>query len=400
MTPDILIIGGGIFGLTAALALRTRGYAVRVLDHGPVPHPLAASTDISKVVRIEYGADEVYTALAERAREGWLRWNEEWGEELYHEDGLLMLSRGSMQPGGFAYESYYLLRARGHELERLDGETIARRYPAWNAEVYRDGYFNRKGGYAESGRVVAALAQRARDAGIEISGEQYVEEIVEAKGRVTGVRLANGERLAAGQVVVAAGAWTPLLVPELQSVMRAVGQPVFHLQPADPARFRPPHFHTFAAAVSQTGWYGFSMHPREHVLKVANHGLGRVVHPRNDERVVTQEQMAMLRDFLAQTFPELVGAPVVYTRLCLYCDVLDGHFWIDRHPQKEGLAVASGGSGHGFKFAPVLGELIADAVEGKANPDLARFRWRKLGAETVNEEATRHKVRQNKKANG
>lgn len=389
MKHEIVIIGGGIFGLTAALALRARGHGVMALDQGPAPHPLAASTDISKVVRIEYGADEAYTALAERAREGWLRWNQMWGEPLYHEEGLLVLSRGPMAPGSFAYDSYQMLQKRGHALERLDAATIARRYPAWNAELYSDGYFNPKGGYAESGRVVAALAEWAQAEGVAVRGEQPVEGLLEENGRVRGVRLANGEQIRARQVVVAAGAWTPLLLPELQPVMRVVGQPVFHLQPEDTERFRPPHFHTFTAAVSETGWYGFSLHPREHVLKVANHGVGRVVHPRRDARLVTDEQAAALRDFLAQAFPELVDAPIVYTRLCLYCDVLDGHFWIDRHPQREGLVVASGGSGHGFKFAPVLGELIADAVEGRPNPELQRFRRRSLGEETVNEEAAR-----------
>ncbi|MFW6097330.1 MAG: FAD-dependent oxidoreductase [Chloroflexota bacterium] len=390
MIPDTLIIGGGIYGLTAALALQGRGRQVAVIDHGPVPHPLAASTDISKVVRVEYGADEQYTALAERAREGWLRWNEEFGEELYHEDGLLMLTQEAMRPGGFTYESYHLLTKRGHDLERLDGETVARRYPAWNAQLYCDGYFNPRGGYAESGRMVLALAQRAKEAGIAFYTGKFVDEIVQEAGRVRGVRLGNGQQMEAAEVVVAAGAWTPLLVPELQDVMVAVGQPVFHLQPQNPDVYRPPHFHTFAAAVSRTGWYGFSLHPRENVIKIANHGVGLRIDPRHDERRVTDEQVGKLRDFLAQTFPKLADAPLIYTRLCLYCDVRDGHFWIDRHPDIEGLAVASGGSGHGFKFAPVLGDLIADAVEGKENGDLARFRWRELDDATVIEEATRY----------
>lgn len=393
MTTQILIIGGGIFGMAAALELRARGYAVRVLDQGSMPHPLAASTDISKVVRIEYGADEPYTALAESAREGWLRWNQMFGQDLYHEDGLLMLSRGAMTPGGFTHDSYHMLRQRGHRLERLDGPAIARRFPAWNAELYRDGYFNTKGGYAESGRVVAALVAEAQKEGVQIDGDHPVSALLREGGRVRGVQLSNGQEVTADEVIVAAGAWTPLLLPELQGVIRVVGQPVFHLKPQNPERFRTPYFYTFAAAVSETGWYGFPMHPHENVLKVANHGVGREVHPRNDVRVVTTEQIEMLRDFLSQTFPELVDAPLVYTRLCLYCDVLDGHFWIDRHPQWQGLTIASGGSGHGFKFGPVLGELIADALEGKDNPDLQRFRWRELDAATVNEEATRHKVK-------
>jgi glycine/D-amino acid oxidase-like deaminating enzyme len=83
-----------------------------------------------------------------------------------------------------------------------------------------------------------------------------------------------------------------------------------------------------------------------------------------------------LRVFLAETFPALIDAPIIYTRLCLYCDTNDGDFWIARDPERAGLVIAAGDNGHGFKFAPVLGEIIADAVEGQENPLLEKFRWR------------------------
>ena len=86
----------------------------------------------------------------------------------------------------------------------------------------------------------------------------------------------------------------------------------------------------------------------------------------------------------------LAEAPIVYTRRCLYCDTLDEHFWIDRHPHVEGLAVAAGGSGHGFKFAPVLGGLIADAIEARGNSWLPKFAWRALEATAGGEEAARY----------
>ena len=101
----ILIAGAGVFGLTAALELRRRGHEVTVIDPGPVPHPLAASTDISKVVRLEYGSDEAYTALAERAIEGWRRWNRDFGEPLFHETGVLFLKRTEPLPGSLEYDS-------------------------------------------------------------------------------------------------------------------------------------------------------------------------------------------------------------------------------------------------------------------------------------------------------
>jgi glycine/D-amino acid oxidase-like deaminating enzyme len=106
--------------------------------------------------------------------------------------------------------------------------------------------------------------------------------------------------------------------------------------------------------------------------------------------VVTPADEAALRAFLRETFPGLADAPVVHTRLCVYGDTRDGHFWIAPDPDREGLVVAAGGSGHGFKFAPVIGDLIADAALGADNPLLARFHWRPEAAPPRSEEAARY----------
>src|SRR3954470_20264417 len=110
--PQIAIVGAGIFGVTAALALRRRGIAVSLFDPGPLPHPLAESTDISKVVRLDYGADELYMSLMESALSGFRRWNAAWGEPLFHEVGVTFLTRSAMAAGGFERESYELLLRR------------------------------------------------------------------------------------------------------------------------------------------------------------------------------------------------------------------------------------------------------------------------------------------------
>ena len=392
MTPayDVIVAGAGIFGLAAALELNARQHGLAILDPGPLPHPLAASTDISKVIRMEYGTDALYMAMVEAAHVGWLRWNELLGETLYHNTGVTMLTRAPMTPGGYEYESYQMLLQRGHRPERLDSAAISRRFPAWMPGAYVDGFYHAQGGYAESGRVVAALVDLAQRQGVSVQMGQAVTAILSENGRVTGVRTADGQVIPAGHVVVAAGAWTPLLVPELAPVMRATGHPVFHLKPADPALFAPPHFTVFTADVANTGWYGFPLHPHQGVVKIANHGVGQRLHPSRDERIVTEADVRHLRAFLADTFPALVDAPIVYTRRCLYCDTLDEHFWIDRHPQLAGLTIAAGGSGHGFKFGPILGSLIADAVENQPNPWLGRFRWRALAANTTGEEAARY----------
>jgi glycine/D-amino acid oxidase-like deaminating enzyme len=389
-TVDSLIVGGGLFGLTAALELSGRGHHVAVLEQGQIPNLLAASTDISKVIRMEYGRDESYMEMAELARDGWLAWNDVFGEELYHEVGVTMLSRRPMAAGGYEYESYHTLLKRGHRPERLDGGQIARRFPAWNAERYLDGFFHALGGYAESGRIVERLAALARQRGIVLVEGQVVRNLTEAGGRVLGVETSTGDRFQAGTVIVAAGTWTRLLLPELGAVMRSVGQPVFHLRPDEPELFAAPRFTVFTADIANSGWYGFPLHPRERVVKVANHGLGLPLDPVQGVREVTAGQVRALRAFLADTFPPLAAAPIAASRLCLYCDTLDEHFWIDRHPEKSGLVVAAGGSGHGFKFGPLLGSLVADVVEGRPNRFAGRFRWRALDAGARGEEAARH----------
>jgi glycine/D-amino acid oxidase-like deaminating enzyme len=379
----ILVVGAGIFGVTAAIELRKRGHAVRLIDPGPLPHPLAASTDISKVVRLEYGADEAYTALSEKSIEGWRRWNRDFGVALYHETGLLLLRRAPLAPGTLEQDSFEVLSRRGHRPELLDASAVRRRFPAWNADRYAYGMYDPEGGFVESGRVVARLVEEARKLGVDlreaISFGSLLEAgsaIGDAPGRVGGIISTGGERVEAEQVVLALGAWTPHALPWLASELRSTGHPVFHLAPSDPEAFRPERFPVFCADIQATGYYGFPVHPVTGVLKIGRHGLGRAMHPDSLERSVTSEETADLRSFLAATFPPLQHAPIVYTRICLYCDSVDGHFWIAHDPDRPGLVVATGDSGHAFKFAPLLGPLIADVVEGRNDPLQERFRWR------------------------
>src|SRR3954454_5619960 len=183
-SSDVLVIGAGAYGITAALELRGRGFSVTVVDPGPIPHPLAASTDVSKVVRMEYGSDLQYTRMADRAIDGFIVWNEEFSEELYVNTGVLMLGRTLMQPRSYLYESYELLRSEGHRLERLGSDELRRRFPAWNADTYVDGFFGPRGGYAQSGRIIAKLANKAQRMGVAIYTPQTAAELVREGGRI------------------------------------------------------------------------------------------------------------------------------------------------------------------------------------------------------------------------
>jgi len=388
-SQTVVIIGAGIFGVTAALELRKRGYGVHLLDPGPLPHPLAESSDISKAVRMDYGADEDYLALMERGLDRWRAWNSNWPEPLFHETGVLFIRRSPMAPGGFEHDSYQLLIARGHRPVRMDSETITEHYPSWAPGQYVDGYYNPEGGYAESGRVVSHLLAQARLQGVDLHDHQSFDHFLLDGSRAAGVATRDGTIFKGHKVLIAAGAWVPYILPSLAGVFRTNGMPVFHLKPGDADPFQAKRFPVFGADISATGYYGFPVHPREGVVKIGNHGVGRQLDP-SGERKVTSGETQQLRDFLAATFPALADASIVFTRICIYCDTADGHFWIAADPEREGVTVATGGSGHGFKFAPLLGEIIADAVEGRDQPLLQKFRWRTEIRPAKSEEAARY----------
>jgi len=387
---DILVLGAGVFGVTAACELQNRGYQVALLDQGvgTRSHPLAASTDISKVVRMEYGADEFYMALVEEAMDGFRQWNEALDRPLFHEDGILMLTKHTMQPGGFEHDSYQMLLKRGHSPQRLDCDSLRTRFPAWSTEEYVDGFFHAKGGYVESGALVDALQTKAASDGVTLI-DATATDIKQDRDKATGVRTMDGRLIEADHVVVSCGAWTPVLIPELRSTVRSTGHPVFHLKPTNPKDFETPAFLTFTADIARTGWYGFPVHPSEGVVKIGRHAAGWPTDPLHDERTVPEETYRDLRAFLASTFPALADAEVTYTRRCLYADTPDGDYWIDHHPRFANLTVATGGNGHGFKMAPLLGGLIADRVLGVNNPRLDRFAWRSVNASEERMEACR-----------
>ena len=372
-----LVVGAGIFGVTAARELRARGAEVVLLDPGPVPHVAAASTDISKVVRREYGADQVYTAWMEEALEGFRRWNSELGDRLFHETGVLFMSGAPLAEGGFEADSVALLEARGAAVRRVTRDEVAARFPAWAASRLPEGMHDEAGGWVESGRLVTRLAELAVAEGV-VMRQGRALRLLERGDRVIGVAVAGQgghEHEHADEVVLCMGAWTTDLMPTLGGTLRAVAQPVFHLRPREPALFEAVRFPVFGADIARAGWYGFPLHPHAGVVKVAHHGAGLAVHPDAPARVVGRADIARLRDFLGTTFPALADAELVHTRACMYSDTADGHLLIARDPERPGLTVAAGDSGHAFKFAPLLGHWIADAALATATSP-ARFAWR------------------------
>jgi glycine/D-amino acid oxidase-like deaminating enzyme len=383
----IIVVGAGINGVTSAIELKNRGHKVALVDPGPLPHPLAASTDISKAVRAAYGPDEDYTALADRCIPIWREWNTKFGTELYHETGVLFVCGQPMRPGDFEFESARALEKQEHRFEPFDSAAFHQRFPAFAPDRFRDGFFDPHAGYAESGRTVTTLVEYAKSIGVELCERAKVTGLDEGDNSVKGVVLEDHDRVSGDAVVIATGAWTPYLLPFTKKFFRATGHPVFHLKPSNPELFLPERFPFFGADISTTGFYGFPLN--QGVVKIANHGAGREMSPDSTERVVTAAEENELSTFLRSTIPSLAEAPIVYSRVCMYCDTNDGDFWIAPDPERPNLIIATGDCGHGFKFAPVLGEIISDAVEGKSNPILKKFRWRPEVRAGVTKEAAR-----------
>lgn len=367
----VVVIGGGVFGLAAAIELRQRGWSVSLIDRGIPPHPRASSTDVSKVIRMDYGRDDFFTDLAARAMSGWNEWNRRFDRPLFHRDGFLLLSRTPLEPGGFEYDSMTALQARGQAVERLSADDIPRRFPAWAPGVHVDGYLSRAAGWAESGEVVRVLAEWAIDHGVVMIDETAIA----IEEGANGPRVRCSSQTVEGDLaVVAAGAWTARLLPELELNLIPRAMPVVHIRPANPGDFAADLFPVWGADISRTGWYGFPA-LADGAIKIGHHGNGWSDDPDSADRLPDGHE-DRLRVFLREAIPGLATGEIVHQRLCFYCDATDGAFWVDRVPARKGVVVASGGSGHGFKFGPVIGSLIADAAEGVANPELARLAWR------------------------
>jgi glycine/D-amino acid oxidase-like deaminating enzyme len=380
---SILVVGGGVFGVSAALELALRGHEVSLMDPGPIPRPAAASTDINKALRMDYGADELYLSLMEEAFVIWDKWNTEWNVPVYHEDGFLVMTQDPIQAGGFEHDSLAMLSKHGHIVQRLNSKIIKSRFPAWNSEKYVDGYFNLRAGWAESGRVVARLLQEAIAAGVLVRQGLSAVQICENNREVTGVIASDKQQYTADIVVLATGTWSPLLAERLKDIVHHIAQPVFYFRPRNADLYRAARFPVWAADISRTGWYGFPLN-KDGILKISNHGPGRKVHP-DEKRQITPDDVQHCRKFLSESLPGLTEEPFLDTKTCLYCDTWDGDFYIDRDPELPALVYATGGSGHAFKFTPVLGRLVADVVEHKTNAYTSRFAWRPQGAVRVKE---------------
>ena len=360
------VVGAGIFGIAAALALRERGHAVAVFDQGPVPHPHASSTDVAKAIRrTSYAsANDTYVELVERAARQWREWQTRFGTTVYHRTGGLTILP-SFAPGSPMYESWRYLQARGAtDAEVLSAPEVRARFPQFTVRDDEVGFYDGWRGYLESGRAVALLARLARAEGVEIHEETPVLRVEDDAdgGRVV---VAHGVH-SFDRVVVAAGVWVGHLLPHIGCHVEVTRQQMMFIEVENPGRFVGGTLPVWSMEPDTDSWYGFPL-LREGYVKVSKDLLGEVVDPDVD-RSSTPEFVEQAMAFLHRRIPEMAAGKVVGSRSCLYANTPDDHFVIDWVPGAQRILVAGGGSGHGFKFGGSIGPVIADAVEDKDNP--------------------------------
>ena len=366
------IVGAGVFGLAAAIELRSRGYAVTVFDRGAPPYENASSTDVSKAIRRTWyaGDNDTYVELVERAALRWREWERRSGESFYHQTGGLGVV-DSFEPGDPMYSSAEYLRGRGADIDVLSREEASARFPQFNLKsgevCVHDGW----AGYLESGRAVSVMARLAKEDGVELRECTPVKDVGEV-GSQAEVGVEDGGRESFDRVIVAAGCWVGNLLPAIGAGVRVTHQEMLFIVPEEPTRFARGAFPVWSLDPDGDGWYGFPM-LREGYVKVAIDAPRGTVDPDMDRGGTAKfEEQAL--GLLRERIPGLAQGRVVGGRSCLYTVTPDDHFIVDRAPGLGSVFVAGGGSGHGFKFGASIGLVIADAVEDIPNPLGDRFR--------------------------
>ncbi|HEY7699000.1 MAG TPA: FAD-dependent oxidoreductase [Vicinamibacteria bacterium] len=375
---DVVVVGAGVFGTWTGYHLLEAGRRVKVLDaYGP-GSSRASSGGETRVIRSAYGDDEIYTRFSFRSLEKWKDLSKRVGHPLFHETGVLWMARDE---DPLALRSLEVLSRVGVPHEKVTRSELEKRYPQVNFGPVSWAIWEPRAGALMARRSVHMLAlELARMGGEVVAGTALMPS---GKGHLSSIATADGRSFPAADFVFACGPWLAKVFPELLGRrIFPTRQEVFYFgPPSGDDRFRPSRLPIWIDDIGQ--WYGLP-DIESKGFKLAQHALGPAFDPDTGERSVSPEGLAAARAFVSERFPALEGAPLVAAEVCQYENSSNGDFLIDRHPDFDNVWLVGGGSGHGFKHGPVVGEYVAERVIS-GGPVETRFSLATKGTELKRE---------------
>jgi sarcosine oxidase len=365
-TFDTVVVGAGVFGAWTAWHLaRQRKQRVLLLDAYGAAHSRASSGGESRIIRMGYGADEIYTRWSQRSLVQWKKLFLAAGEALFLQTGVLWLAGAN---DAQLSASKKTLKRCDVKFEVLDRDALEKRYPQVNMDGIAEAVLEPESGVLLARRAVDCVVRDASKHGVEMEIAQVATPVGNEK-RLGQIVTSGGETISAGQLVFACGAWLGKIFPEvLGSRIFPTRQEVFFFGcPAGDTRFAAPQLPTWLFQEDLV--YGMP-DIENRGLKFARDAHGEHVDPDTQSRVPSAEGATWAREYVARRFPALKNAPITEARVCQYENTSNGDFLIDGHPEFENVWLAGGGSGHGFKHGPAFGEYLAAQIcgEGKTEP--------------------------------
>ena len=354
---DVVVVGAGAFGGWTALYLREMGLNVTMVDAFGAGNARASSGGETRQIRAGYASQEYYTRWVVEAFAGWKKRLADGGRTLFFETGQIALAQEWTKN---LKETQTVLGRVGVETHVLTHADVVRRFPQVNAEGINLGVYTPGTGVLKAREGCQAVADAFQRSGgrFTIARASLGRQ---AGGKLQDVTLSNGQTIAAQSYVFAVGPWLPKVFPDVMANKLRTPRQVelFYGTPPGDERFTYPNFPNWAVA----GAYGFpSIEGRG--FKVALEGT-LLVDPDTQQRVVTPEEIAKGREFVARWFPLLKDQPLIESKVCQYEMSVDANFIVQRHPALENVWLVGGGSGHGYKHGIMLGEYVANRVLGK-----------------------------------
>jgi sarcosine oxidase len=365
---DVAVVGAGVFGAWTARELQRSGQQVILLDQYGPANSRSSSGGETRIIRMGYGAKEFYTRWSWRSLAVWKEFFARTGQPLFLRTGVLWMAdendSSARTPGvrraasAFA-ETAATLEKVGVPYEMLSRSELQRRFPQIAAGPSMIGLFEPESGALVARRAVQAVAADAVRNGVDYFAAAVVPPA--GRGRLAALTTREGSSISAEKFVFACGPWLPRIFPELlgEKIVPTRGEEFFFGRPGGDVQFAPPAMPTWIDTSTET--FGTpDIESRGFKVGIDLHGPS--FDPDRDSRLVMEDSLNFARAFLAQRFPALKDAPLLENRVCQYENTTNEDFLVDRHPSFENVWLVGGGSGHGFKHGPALGEYVAKKV--------------------------------------